>query len=153
MAIPTRRILVAERWTYVPDVPEADAHGDADSQHHDTETETAMHSTAEPPKHPSIAIPNTIDKVHSSPEWEQWSDTCKSELQSMRDLKTHTLMPLPEGCQAVGSRWVFMVKTDEEGNITRHKAHFVMQGYTQVEGVDYTEMFRLSVRNHAGGSD
>jgi hypothetical protein len=33
------------------------------------------------------------------------------------------------------------VKTDEEGNITRHKARFVTQGYTQVEGINYTKTF------------
>jgi hypothetical protein len=55
----------------------------------------------------------------------------------MRDLKTHRLMPLPEGRKAIGSRWVLSVKSDEDGNVTRHKARFVAQGYTQVEGIDY----------------
>jgi hypothetical protein len=59
----------------------------------------------------------------------------------MRDLKTHHLVPLPAGRKAIGSRWVFSVKSDEDGNITRHKARFVAQGYTQVEGIDYTETF------------
>jgi hypothetical protein len=50
-------------------------------------------------------------------------------------------MPLPEGRKAIGSRWVFSVKSDEDGNVIRHKARFVAQGYTQVEGIDYTETF------------
>jgi hypothetical protein len=59
----------------------------------------------------------------------------------MWDLKTHCLMPLLEGRKAIGSRWIFSVKSDEDGNVTRHKARFVAQGYTQVEGIDYTETF------------
>jgi transposase InsO family protein len=134
-AIPTRRVPVAEHWTYVPEPSATSQHDPNDS------TETAMHTAAEPPRRSNVVIPETINKARSLPEWPQWSDACKSELQSMQDLKTHTLMPLPEGRKAVGSRWVFTVKTDEEGNITRHKARFVAQGYTQVEGVDYTETF------------
>jgi hypothetical protein len=59
----------------------------------------------------------------------------------MKDLKTHSLVLLPEGRKAIGSRWVFSLKTDEDSNITRHKVHFVAQGYTQVEGINYTETF------------
>lgn len=32
-------------------------------------------------------------------------------------------------------------KIDELGNITRNKARLVSQGYTQVEGINYDEMF------------
>jgi hypothetical protein len=59
----------------------------------------------------------------------------------MQDLKTHRLMPLLEGLKAISLRWVFTVKTDKEGNITRHKACFIAHGYTQVGGIDYTETF------------
>jgi hypothetical protein len=57
----------------------------------------------------------------------------------MKDLKTHSLVLLPEGRKAIGSRWVFSLKTDENSNITHHKACFVAQGYTQVEGINYME--------------
>ena len=41
----------------------------------------------------------------------------------------------------VGTKWIFKSKTDEEGNITRNKAHLIAQGYTQVERVDFDETF------------
>jgi hypothetical protein len=135
-AIPTKRVPVAERWTYVPEIPTPNH--DAHDQHG---TESTMHTTVNPLKHQDVTIPDTIDKVQKSPEWEQWSDACKSELKSMQELKTHQLMALPQGQKAIGSKWVFMVKADEEGNITQHKARLVMQGYTQIEGINYTETF------------
>ena len=41
----------------------------------------------------------------------------------------------------IGTNWFFKNKTNEEGNITRNKAHLVAQGYTRVEGVDFDEIF------------
>jgi hypothetical protein len=100
-----------------------------------------MHSAAETSTHSRITIPNTIKEAQTSPEWEKWVDACKSELQSMQDLQTHQLVPLPHGQKTLGSKWVFTVKTDEEGNVTQHKARFVAQGYMQIEGIDYMETF------------
>jgi hypothetical protein len=54
---------------------------------------------------------------------------------------TWELVPLPEGKNIVGSRWVFKVKRDANGSVQRYKARLVAQGYSQAEGVDYQEVF------------
>jgi transposase InsO family protein len=128
-AIPTRRVPVAERWTYepIPADPTPTPPGPGES---------AMHTSAD-----TLSIPKSIHAAQSSPQWPQWSDACKSELKSMHDLRTHRLVLLPAGRKAIGSRWVFTIKTDENGNLLRHKARLVAQGFTQVEGIDYTETF------------
>lgn len=74
IAIPTRRVPVSERWTYVPPTDEA------------PKTESAMHTSTAP-----LNAPKTIHQAQLSPEWPQWSDTCKSELKSMHNLNTHQL--------------------------------------------------------------
>ena len=47
------------------------------------------------------------------------------------------LLELPKDQKAVGSKWVFKIKTDADGSVERYKARLVVQGYTQKFGVDY----------------
>jgi hypothetical protein len=41
----------------------------------------------------------------------------------------------------IGSKWVFWAKKDAAGNIIRHKARLVAQGFLQVPGVDYFDTY------------
>lgn len=41
------------------------------------------------------------------------------------------LKSLPDGKKAVKCKWVFKIKTDETGNVTRYKARLVAKGFTQ----------------------
>lgn len=63
------------------------------------------------------------------------------ELASLEEKGVGVLTPLPPGRKAVGSRWVYSHKYDKNGQIARHKARLVAQGFTQIEGLDYTDTF------------
>ena len=41
----------------------------------------------------------------------------------------------------VGSRWVFKVKPNPDGTVNRYKARVVAKGFSQVYGLDYSEVF------------
>ena len=45
---------------------------------------------------------------------------------------------LPEGREAVGCKWVFLRKKDENGN-EAHKAQLVAQGFSQKPRMDYSD--------------
>jgi hypothetical protein len=53
---------------------------------------------------------------------------------------------LPQGCCAIGLKWVFKVKHDEQGAIAEHKAKLIVKGYAQRIGIDYDEVFTLVAR-------
>ncbi|GJR26604.1 putative ribonuclease H-like domain-containing protein [Tanacetum coccineum] len=55
--------------------------------------------------------------------------------------KVWTLVDLPHGKRAIGTKWVYRNKKDERGIVIRNKARLVAQGYTQEEGIDYDEVF------------
>jgi hypothetical protein len=71
------------------------------------------------------------------------------ELASLQEKGTGVLVPLPPGRKAVGSRWVYAYKYDENGQIVRYKARLVAQGFSQVEGLDFTETFAPVAKHDA----
>ena len=65
------------------------------------------------------------------------------ELLQFQRNDVRTLVPRPEGEHIIGTKGIFHNKTDEEGNVICNKARLVVQGYSQVEGVDFDESFAL----------
>ena len=88
----------------------------------------------------STTVPKTYSGAMKSDDKESWSKAMDSEMKSMVENDTYTIVPLPPGKKAVGSRWVFSLKNDPDGNIV-HKARFVAKGYNQVAGMDYSDTF------------
>src|ERR1044072_7075151 len=55
----------------------------------------------------------------------------------------------PTGVHVIGTKWVFRNKLNEKGEVIRNKARLVAQGYSQQEGIDYTETFAPVARLEA----
>ncbi|GJU54476.1 putative ribonuclease H-like domain-containing protein [Tanacetum coccineum] len=67
-------------------------------------------------------------------------EAMQDELLQFKLQKVWTLVDLPNGKGAIGTKWVYMNKKDERGIVIKNKARLVAQGYTQEEGIDYDEM-------------
>ncbi|GKE98155.1 putative ribonuclease H-like domain-containing protein [Tanacetum coccineum] len=65
----------------------------------------------------------------------------QEELLQFKIQKVWTLVDLPYGKKAIGTKWVYRNKKDERGIVVRNKARLVAQGYKQEEGSDYDEVF------------
>ncbi|GKD75854.1 putative ribonuclease H-like domain-containing protein [Tanacetum coccineum] len=70
-----------------------------------------------------------------------WIEAMQEELLQFKLQEVWTLVDLPKGKRAIGTKWVFRKKKDERGIKIRNKARLVTQGYTQEEGIDYDEFF------------
>lgn len=91
--------------------------------------------------------PRTYKQATGCRYAKDWHDAMKEELDSIHENETWELVELPQGRKAIGSKWVFKIKVDENGKITRRKARLVAQGFSQQYGVDYDEVFAPVVRN------
>lgn len=85
--------------------------------------------------------PRTYKQAVSCPDKEHWINAMKEELDSINSNKTWSKVELPQGRKAIGSKWVFKLKCNERGEIERYKARLVAQGFTQIYGTDYDEVF------------
>ncbi|GJX95299.1 putative ribonuclease H-like domain-containing protein [Tanacetum coccineum] len=65
----------------------------------------------------------------------------QEELLQFKLKQVWTLVDLPYGKRAIGTKWVYRNKKDERGIVIRNKARLVAQGHTQEEGIDYHEVF------------
>ncbi|GKF04241.1 putative ribonuclease H-like domain-containing protein [Tanacetum coccineum] len=73
----------------------------------------------------------------------------QDELLQFKLQKVWTLMDLPNGKRAIGTKWVYRNKKDKKGIMIKNKAILVAQGYTQEEGIDYDEVFAPVARIEA----
>ncbi|GKA91089.1 putative ribonuclease H-like domain-containing protein [Tanacetum coccineum] len=78
-----------------------------------------------------------------------WIEAMQEELLQFKLQEVWTLVDLPNGKRAIGSKWVFRNKKDERGIMIRNKARLVAQRYTQEEGIDYDEVFAPVARIEA----
>ena len=73
----------------------------------------------------------------------------QDELLQFKLQEVWTLVNLPRGKRAIGTKWIYRNKKDERGTVIKNKARLVAQGYTQEEGIDYDEVFAPVARMEA----
>ncbi|KAJ0954536.1 putative RNA-directed DNA polymerase [Helianthus annuus] len=78
-----------------------------------------------------------------------WVEAMQEELQQFHKLGVWKLVEKPENYKKIGTRWVFKCKKDDRGVVIRNKARLVVQGFRQIEGIDYNEVYAPVARLEA----
>ncbi|GKA65717.1 putative ribonuclease H-like domain-containing protein, partial [Tanacetum coccineum] len=78
-----------------------------------------------------------------------WIEAMQEELLQFKLQEVWTLVELPNGKRAIGTKRVFRNKKDERGIVIKNKARLVAQWYTQEEGIEYDEVFAPVARIEA----
>lgn len=82
--------------------------------------------------------PTSFAEAEKSPSWRK---AMMEEIDAIEENGTWCLVDLPPNRKAIGVKWVFKVKRDEHGAVSKHKARLVVKGYAQRHGIDYDEIF------------
>jgi len=64
--------------------------------------------------------PQSIKELNKRLDKLQWKEVMKKEIEKLIRRGTWKIVPKPEGVNIVGSKWVFRLKKDANGNVTLH---------------------------------
>jgi hypothetical protein len=85
--------------------------------------------------------PLTYSEVITGKDSDKWKESMLDEIASLESNETWELVPLPPGCKAIGSKWVYKLKIDKNGQLARFKSRVVALGYRQRKDIDFKETF------------
>ena len=85
--------------------------------------------------------PQTLRDALSRTDAPKWVEAALKENEAHIQNGTWELTQLLPGKCVIGSRWVFKIKRMPEGLVDKYKAHLVAQGFSQILGIHYGEVF------------
>ena len=85
--------------------------------------------------------PRSVKEAVNSEECKLWKNAMVEEMEALDKNKAWDLVELPDGRKPIGSKWVFKKKLNVAGKVEKYKARLVAKGYSQVEGIDFGEIF------------
>lgn len=71
----------------------------------------------------------------------RWVEAIQLEIAALEEKKTWTVVDLPPNKSPIGCKWIFKIKYKASGEVERFKARLVVKGFSQNEGIDYTDSF------------
>jgi hypothetical protein len=88
--------------------------------------------------------PDSYRDAMRSADAEKWNKAMEEEMRSCSELDVWDHVPraeLPKGTNILPVKWVYKIKTDEHGNVEKHKARITPKGFKQKHGKDFFEVF------------
>ena len=122
---------------------------DASAAHLDTEDYEKLFSSGFALVATEVALhnePASYRQAVNGPDADAWLSAMDDEYKSLMDAGTFELVKLPQGANLVTCRWVFRLKQNADGSVSRFKARLVARGFTQRQGVDYDLTFAPVVK-------
>ena len=90
--------------------------------------------------------PLSVKEAKERSDWPKWKTAMDTEITQLTKRGTYKLVDLPPDRQAIASKWVYRIKRDHIGEITKHKARLVAKGCSQIPGIDFVETFAPVMR-------
>jgi histone deacetylase 1/2 len=70
----------------------------------------------------------------------------EAEFSALLTNNTWDILPRPPCANVVTGKWVFKQKFKADGSLERYKARWLLRGFTQRPGIDFTETFSPVVK-------
>jgi hypothetical protein len=90
-------------------------------------------------------LPRSYREAMISPDAENWKEAIRAELTAIQENVTWIIVKRVLGLRVLPYKWVFTLKTDDQGQITKYKARLVVGGNRKKEGIDYSQVYAAVV--------
>jgi len=94
----------------------------------------------------TVEEPKFYQQAKESPRWSDWTKAMNEEPKSRKENDVWDVTPKPAGRKIVASRCVYKARGNAQGEVEQYKARLVAQGFSQIPGQDYDEIFAPMVR-------
>ncbi len=84
--------------------------------------------------------PTCFEHAIGNPKWDNAMDEKMATLDAN---VTWELVILPKDKKTIRCKWVYKVKHNVDGSVSRYKARLVAKGYAQIYGINYEETYSL----------
>jgi len=120
-----------------------------DTQTGDSTTTSTEDHTAHEQAHMALLTHTAFTLINGEPanyreamksdEQQEWNEAIEYEMGALEKNGTWKLVPPPDNRKPIGCKWTYRYKFDGNGNITKHRARLVAQGFSQQPGIDFNE--------------
>ncbi|WVZ67439.1 hypothetical protein U9M48_016514 [Paspalum notatum var. saurae] len=117
-----------------------------------TRSKAGVHSSLHP-KYADYAMDVTAasispvpTSVHQALRDSNWLAAMEHKFHALQANKTWTLVPRPPSARVITGKWVFKHKLNADGSLERYKARWVVRGFNQRPGIDFSETFSPVVK-------
>ena len=88
----------------------------------------------------AVSDPLNREQALASPQAHDWQAAMNKEFAALQANNTFTYVKLPPGARPLSGKWVLTVKRNAQGMTERFKASWVVKGFQQIYGLEYTEI-------------
>jgi hypothetical protein len=85
--------------------------------------------------------PRTVREAVNSQDSKLWKKSMVEEMDSLDKNEAWDIVEFPVGIKYIGRKWLFKKKFNAKGKVEKYKAQLVEKGYSQVEGIEFGEIF------------
>ena len=92
------------------------------------------------------SMPRSYKQAMATPDANLWKAAAETEMEHHRRNGSWRYVIPPAGAKVLPGMWVLTVKHNPDGSVLRHKARYVVKGFSQRPGFDYNETYAPTFR-------